>query len=136
MQSQKIKANLEIGIIQDGTHKKGVSIFELANWLEFGTDRAPGWHYNNLAKEKAGKYVSKKILDMANLYLKEGEIGGYVTALGYTLVRDYIKNIEDIKIPHNSPATIAKKGFDDPLIETGEFKTKPRARKDGGGIYG
>lgn len=136
LQNRKIKSNLEIGIIQDGIHKKGVRIFDLADWLENGTEDTPPWHYNGVAKTKAKKDILKRLPEMSNLYLKEGSISDYVTTLGYVLVKDYIKTIENIKLPHNSPATIRKKGFDDPLIETGEFKTKPRVRKDGGGIYG
>lgn len=136
IQNQKIKTNLEVGIIQDGIHKSGVRIFDLADWLENGTEDTPPWRYNLWARLDAEKDVLKRIPEMSDLYLREGNIDNYVTKLGYKLVKDYIKTIEDIKFPHNSPATIKKKGFDDPLIETREFKTKPRARKDGGGIFG
>lgn len=38
------------------------------------------------------------------------------------------KAIKDWTIPHNSPVTIKKKGFDDPLIETGQMMEKTEGR--------
>ena len=44
--------------------------------------------------------------------------------------------IERIKSPPNSPVTIARKGFNNPMIETGHFKSNIAAKINGGRIVG
>lgn len=134
----KNNQKLEIGIIQNGKHSSGINLFELATYLEYGTDRAPGWHYNESAFEKVKEQIGHGSIpaELSNLFIKGENLTPKAREQAFSLVKDYKKNIEDIKTPHNAPSTIRQKGFDDPLIETGEFSTTPRGRLNGGGTFG
>lgn len=137
IEDPKSSQKLEIGIIQNGKHSSGLNLFELATYLEYGTDRAPGWHYNESAFEKAKEQTEHGGLpELSNLFIKGENLTPKAREMAFSLVKDYKKNIEDIKTPHNAPSTIRRKGFDDPLIETGEFSTTPRGRLNGGGTFG
>lgn len=43
-------------------------------------------------------------------------------SLGKTATEDLKRTIKEFSDPHNAPLTVANKGFDDPLIETGKLR--------------
>lgn len=107
--------------------------YELSNVLENGSSRGvPGWHYNEKAFEKfkpTGETLFKTgVNDILN---GSWDINLLLNKIGIEAATQYKNMIEEIKSPANAQATIDKKGFDDPMIETGFFKFNISAEING-----
>lgn len=110
-------ATVDIGI-HDNPEKA-----EHAYYNEFGTPRIPArpaWRttldrfqkkYDGLMLEAIDNAIKGKVHIIAGLQ-----------ELGSAVAQDLKKAIIAWKKPPNAPSTIAKKGFNDPLIETGETR--------------
>lgn len=134
MNPQKI----EVGTVTNYSVKGGFDAFGLSNVLDSGSSRGvPGWNYNQKAFEQFNP--------MAARYFKEGvariingsfDITAMANKIGIEASTRYKSMIERIKSPPNSPVTIARKGFNNPMIETGHFKNNIAAKINGGRIVG
>jgi hypothetical protein len=113
-------SSITVGVHSDtGTYDGGQTVVDVAAWNEFGTETIPERSFlrstigNNRAKYKGEfqKAYLEAIRGGMNLRASAGFIGN--------VARDDIKKtINDMKDPPNAASTIARKGFDDPLIET------------------
>jgi len=103
---------------------EGLTVADIATFNEFGTDRTPersflrGWFDENEAKSKvmasrmmqsvvAGKRTTRQALEVLGLAF----VGGIQQRIS--------KRID----PENAASTIAKKGSDVPLIDTGQLRS-------------
>lgn len=107
--------------------------YGLSNVLESGSSRGvPGWHYNEKAFEKfkpTGETLFKTgVNDIIN---GSWDINLLLNKIGIEAATQYKNMIESIKSPSNSLYTIQKKGFDNPMIETGFFKFNISAEING-----
>lgn len=129
---------IEVGTVTNYSIKGGFNSFGLSNVLDSGSSRGvPGWNYNQKAFEQ--------FKPMAARYFKEGvakiingsfSIDAMTNKIGIEASSEYKKIIEQIKSPHNSEYTIKMKGFDNPMIWTGHFKSNIAAKINGGRIVG
>ena len=113
-------SSITVGLHKDaGSYDNGASVVDVGMWNEFGTPDIPERSFlRSTIAENRAKYqreFQKAYLEAIrggmNLRAAAGFIGN--------VARDDIKNkIESISSPGNAPSTIAKKGFDNPLIET------------------
>lgn len=134
MNPQKI----EVGTVTNYSVKGGFDAFGLSNVLDSGSSRGvPGWNYNQKAFEQFNP--------MAARYFKEGvariingsfDVAAMANKIGTEASTRYKSMIERIKSPPNSPVTITRKGFNNPMIETGHFKSNIAAKINGGRIVG
>lgn len=62
--------------------------------------------------------VTKKVRMFFNAPTKKFDLDSEMTEMA----KDVSKSIADWEIPPNAPETIKKKGFDDPLVETGTMR--------------
>ena len=60
----------------------------------------------------------KKVTDIVTGDGTADEVG---KALGKQMQKDIRTKIKQMKTPHNSPLTVARKGHDNPLIDTGKL---------------
>ena len=130
MNPQKI----EVGTVTNYSVKGGFDAFGLSNVLDSGSSRGvPGWNYNQKAFEQFNP--------MAARYFKEGvakiingsfSVEAMTNKIGTEASTKYKAMIERIK----SPVTIMRKGFNNPMIETGHFKSNIAAKINGGRIVG
>ena len=113
-------SSITVGLHKDaGSYDNGSTVVEVGAWNEFGTAKIPERSFlRSTIAENRAKYqreFQKAYLEAIsggmNLRAAAGFIGN--------VARDDIKaKIESISSPGNAPSTIAKKGFDNPLIET------------------
>lgn len=67
--------------------------------------------------------LAKPLADNLKRYLRRTQsLKGVWTAVGIVMARGISKTIAEFSDPPNAPFTIAKKGFDDPLVETGHLR--------------
>lgn len=127
---QTIKVGTNINYEVDGNF----DAYELSNVLESGSSKGiPGWHYNEKAFEEFKPTGERLFKTGVNNIIKGGwNIDSMLNQIGVEAATQYKNMIESIKSPSNSLYTVLKKGFDNPMIETGMFKFNISAQINGG----
>lgn len=120
--------NLTIEKLKDGS-KVDIGIHddpekaEHALYNEFGTARIPARPAWRTTLDRFQKKYDNLMLDaIDNAILGKESIVVGLQRFGTAVKEDLQKAITNWKKPPNAPSTIAKKGFNDPLIETGETR--------------
>ena len=122
-----------------GVHKKtGEKFSDVLAWNHYGTETIPPRPVLRIAAEnilsspemkKHMKAYFKNVIE----YTRRGRLNDLkdvetkmLTALGQQVAAEAKRIIDrnSGELQHNAPATVAKKGFDKPLFETGEMKKK------------
>lgn len=115
---------MQVGIVEDQFYEDGTSLMDVVLWNEFGTDdgHVPERAALRTAVKKAAPGLAKLGAQQAKLML-QGKLRFDVAArrLAKILRDEMIGSVERWKKPPNAPSTIERKGFDDPLIETGLY---------------
>ena len=122
-----------------GVHEKtGEKFSDILAWNHFGTETIPPRPVLRIAAEnvlsspemkKHMQAYFKNVMEYAKRGrlqdLKDAETK-MLTALGQQIAAEAKRIIDrnDGTLQHNAPATVAKKGFNKPLYETGELKKK------------
>lgn len=117
------------------TDDDGVALVDIATWNEFGTQTIPARPWLRTALDanrkrwtKAASKAIKEVIDGGT-----GEAG--LRLLGVVMVGDAKESLLDGAWTPNAPATIQRKGSDQPLVDTGRLVQSQRAEvrlKDGG----
>ena len=119
---------LLLGVKDGVTRSDGVDMGDVLYWTHFGTETSPPRPVLAHAAEKIipanGKRIDAYLFNLArnprDAKRMETVLLQSIGAQCVKEARDEIDNSE--RLQHNAPSTVAKKGFDKPLEETGEFK--------------
>ncbi len=97
-------------------------VSNLATFHEFGTSRAPARPFFRLSN-KRNRQKYKLLLRAKSLNVMRGNTNylSMFKTLGFVSGNDVRSSIKSLFSPRNASSTIKKKGFDNPLIETGEM---------------
>lgn len=115
-----------VGVRGDaGESEDGTPLAQVAAANEFGTDRIPERSFlRSTVDAQQGAYE-----DLLEQVVTEAVDGGGLPALdrgldriGLTAVADVQRTMRDLKDPPNAPSTVARKGSDNPLIDTGRLR--------------
>lgn len=110
----------EVGLPKDAVDK---DIIQRAAWNEFGTKRIPARPFMRISTESnRRKYELNFIRDARRLSVGATTIRQVLDEAGREAAQDMKKTIDNFVPPRNAASTVRKKGFDHPLIETGEMK--------------
>ena len=109
---------------ESGATDDGFPYVDLANIFENG-----GGKYDNIPAyapvKKTTSKIDKKIESILNkrliVFLQQGNLNVINQELGSLIGRELKKMISSIKSPANRQATIERKGYNDPMVHTGEF---------------
>jgi len=126
VQSMRKLNGMEIsaGILRDaGNSKKGVPLVDIAFYNEYGTRHIPSRPFVRIASDDNRKKWEKMAGDCVGRVID----GGDVSDVGKTLGKEMVSDIRDVfgdtsRVVSNAPATIRKKGRDEPLVDTGAMK--------------
>lgn len=113
-------------------NKEGIPIAQIASWNEEGhvnggmfsgtiTPPRPFIRVNFINKLKKDEWYKKYYKDIHNIAIGKFTWNKLHAAMGEELQKRLQEAILEFKSPPNSPATIALKGFNDPLIESGKM---------------
>ena len=127
------------GIFEEaGTYptKGNPPIAMVAFWNQFGTrnsdgtERIPERPFMSTAFDEIRRDLEKE-LEWALEDIIDGKATPYkaIDRAGKYLAKNIKKKIVEWKIPRNADSTIAKKGFDDPLIETRRMLNSVKFKK-------
>lgn len=119
-------AHVEVGFldaskVHDGGG--GQTIVEIALANEFGTDRIP----ERAFMRTSAKELTPRARELAAKLLAAA-IAGTITIdqaldrLGLFIQTGIKRTIDDWEIPPNAPSTIARKGANNPLVDTGQMR--------------
>jgi len=111
---------LRVGFISSETYPDGTNVAQVAYWNEYGTVKSPPRpFFRNTIEAKSPKWGAA----MGKNLVASGYDVDKTLALVGTGIKDQItQSIVDFAAPGNAPYTIAKKGFDKPLIDTGQMQ--------------
>lgn len=112
-------ATLRVGFLEGATYPDGTSVAMVAALLNFGISNGKVWpFFTNMIAEKAPGW-GKKLADLltANDYDVDKALGLMGTGIAGQL-RQAIVNMNE---PALDPTTVARKGFDKPLVDTGHM---------------
>ena len=109
---------VRVGIIESQTYPDGESVAQVAYWNEYGTATIPARpFFRNTIAEKQDEWAEK-----AAELLKQSDDTSHVLALiGEGVKGDIVETIQNFREPENAPSTVKRKGFDKPLIDTGDL---------------
>lgn len=120
----KTPGTVDVGIIDAGKHPSGdITVAGIGFVHEFGSATVPERSFirSTIIERK------KDIISLQKKLLKKISDGSMDVKTGLGLVGEFMsgaikEKIVAISSPPNSPATIAKKGSSNPLIDTGQLK--------------
>lgn len=120
----KTPGTVDVGIIDVGMEKDSdMTVAAIGFVHEFGSTHIPERSF--IRSTTSGK--KKEIITLQKQLLKKIVNGDMTVEKGLGILGDFVRGeiqqrIVDIKEPPNSPATIARKGSANPLIDTGQLK--------------
>jgi hypothetical protein len=114
---------IKAGVLEGaGSEANGASIAEVATYNEYGTRRIPSRPFIAIATDES-KGWQGEIKRQVGGITSSADVNGALNTIGEQMKKD-IKNVigDRSKLKPNAPSTIAKKGFDAPLIDTGKLQ--------------
>ena len=100
-----------------GVGKQSLKVAQVAFWNEFGTRRTPARPFFRSTIQRQGADWGIKLAKAMRYY--ELDSRKALSALGLHIKDQITEAIATWSSPPNSPRTVAKKGFNKPLIDTG-----------------
>lgn len=123
------KRMLKNGYVTVGIHRKEgkhddseLTVANIAAKHEFGLGGMPERSFMRSTMFQEKKRIKKELKKAAVLLANGKGFDSKVKKLGEHLRGKIIAKINSIKTPPNSPGTIAKKGVDNPLVDSGQMK--------------
>jgi hypothetical protein len=110
---------VKVGFLAGATYPDGESVAQVAFWNEFGTSRIPARPFfrSMIAAESPGWAMK-----MAKLGGNGADGNAILGLMGEDITGALQQSIIGWSNPGNAPSTIAAKGFDKPLVDTGHMK--------------
>lgn len=104
-----------------GGYPDGQSVAQVASANEFGTSRAPARPFMKQMAENRGKEITEECGRMAKRLAEGGSAADELSQIG-KLAEDLLKEeIRSGSFAPLAPATVARKGSSQPLIDTGRM---------------
>lgn len=144
-----VEIHAVVGVLQgeaNDDHGGGTSVLDVALFNEYGTEDIPARSFlrdtYELREKKIGKTVRSLILKEAKGNINKSRMISAMKKAGAYVLAEVLKRISTRIPPPNDPATIAKKGSDVPLIDTGllrksltfEVRDTIKGRSKGSGV--
>jgi hypothetical protein len=112
---------LRAGILEEAKYPDGTQVAQVGYIQEYGAPEAkipPRPFFRAVIAE--GKSTWPAILASGVEHYR-GDVKSALALLGDQIVGELSQSVRDWSSPPNAPATIAKKGFNKPLIDTGRM---------------
>ena len=109
---------VRVGIIESQTYPDGESVAQVAYWNEYGTATIPARpFFRNTIAEKQGEWADKA----AELLKQSDDTNHALALIGEGVKGDIVEAIQNFAEPPNADSTVKRKGFDKPLVDTGDL---------------
>lgn len=108
---------LKVGFLEGATYPDGTNVAQVAYWNEYGTVTSPPRpFFRQMIASKSPKWgaaLGKSLISSDY----DGEKA--LKLMGHGISDQLVTSIVQFSTPENAASTIAAKGFNDPLIDTG-----------------
>ena len=115
-----MEGSVSVGFLGGATYPDGTSVAQVAFWNEYGTTRIPPRPFfrTMIANESPGWGVLMQ--KAAKHYEYNGDT--VLQFMGVKIAEQLQQSIAGWQTPSNAPFTIAAKGFNKPLVDTGQMQ--------------
>ena len=110
-------ARVQVGIIEQATYKDGQSVAQVAAWNEFGTTHIPSRPFFRQTITQNKSQWAKHAASVLKAHHYDVPLA--LGLMGEVVKGQLIDTIQNFNQPPNAASTVAKKGFNKPLIDTG-----------------
>ena len=125
---------IKVGFFRESRYPNGIPVAQAADLNEFGYKHIPERPFFRRAISQMKTELAQSFLRNANQQTR-GLDQGQLIQIGIEMAQKLEDSIREFKDPANAPSTVARKGFDDPLIDTkrmvNSIKIKPWSGKGG-----
>ena len=121
------------GMLKDsGKAENGASYVDIATWNEYGTSRIPSRPFIRISADTNKQVWTKLAQQCVNGVIDGDSPRDAAQVVGHRMVEDIRKVFGDTsKLKANAPSTIAKKGRNEPLVDSGEMRRRVNFRIEG-----
>lgn len=114
------KVEVEVGIFNNVSYpKNSIPVVKVAKWNKEGTSKIPKRDFFEPCLKDFKKYTKESAKKFQKKLIKGIIDENIIDELGITAANRLRQSVIDFKDPPNAPSTIKRKGFNNPLIETG-----------------
>lgn len=118
--AENMSGAVKAGFLEGATYPDGTPVAAVAFWNEFGTTTIPPRpFFRTVITDKSSEWADR--LGKAAVHF-EYDADKVLDAMGQTIVEDIQQSIVGWTDPENAASTVAKKGFNKPLIETSHMQ--------------
>ena len=111
-----MNASVRVGVLENATYPDGTPVAMVAFWNEYGTRTSP---VRAFFRTTVSEQKKNWVLSVQNLMKMHNNPQQVMGLIGVHMQEQIVQSINTWSDPPNSAYTIAKKGFDKPLVETG-----------------
>jgi len=111
-----MNASVRVGVLENATYPDGTPVAMVAFWNEYGTRTSP---VRAFFRTTVSEQKKNWVLSVQNLMKMHNDPKQVMGLIGVHMQEQIVQSINTWSDPPNAPYTIAKKGFDKPLVETG-----------------
>lgn len=121
------------GMLKDsGKASNGASYVDIATWNEYGTRRIPSRPFIRISADTNRQTWAKIAQQCVNNVIDGDSPRDAAQVIGHRMVEDIREVFGDTsKLKANAPSTIAKKGRNEPLVDSGEMRRRVNFRIEG-----
>ena len=110
-----MNASVRVGVLENATYPDGTPVAMVAFWNEYGTRTSP---VRAFFRTTVSENKKNWVLSVQNLMKIHNDPKQVMGLIGVHMQEQIVQSINTWSDPPNSAYTIAKKGFDKPLVET------------------
>ena len=111
-----MNASVRVGVLENATYPDGTPVAMVAFWNEYGTRTSP---VRAFFRTTVSENKKNWVLSVQNLMKMHNDPKQVMGLIGVHMQEQIVQSINTWSDPPNSAYTIAKKGFDKPLVERG-----------------
>lgn len=113
---KEMNASVRVGVLENATYPDGTPVAMVAFWNEYGTRTSP---VRAFFRTTVSEQKKNWVLSVQNLMKIHNDPKQVMGLIGVHMQEQIVQSINTWSDPPNSAYTIAKKGFDKPLVERG-----------------
>ena len=113
---KEMNASVRVGVLENATYPDGTPVAMVAFWNEYGTRTSP---VRAFFRTTVSENKKNWVLSVQNLMKIHSDPKQVMGLIGVHMQEQIVQSINTWSDPPNSAYTIAKKGFDKPLVEHG-----------------
>ena len=113
---KEMNASVRVGVLENATYPDGTPVAMVAFWNEYGTRTSP---VRAFFRTTVSENKKNWVLSVQNLMKMHNNPQQVMGLIGVHMQEQIVQSINTWSDPPNSAYTIAKKGFDKPLVERG-----------------